>query len=628
MKKIFSFLLVFLCVITCSKTIHAQNCAVVLSGVSATSTSVTVSGTTDALAVTIQIRDGSNNILGMVTCGTVDESFTGTVSDLSLSSGTEYQVFVADYEGGNWTKETFEVVVSVTGVAISGDTATLTAKGQTKQLTATIEPNDASNKTVAWTSSNPAVATVDSTGKVTAVANGTTTIKATSDDNNTKYAEVTIKVSIAVTAVELDKTEATLKKAGETLQLHATVVPTDAANTTVAWTSSNPGVATVDENGKVTAVANGETIITVRSKVNADVKKECKITVNIPEEQKEPETPDVTVSYHTHIQTYGDTQAIKINGAMAGTTGQAKRLENIWIQVEGNDNLGIQYTAHCQTYGWMPWTANGEINGTSGEAKRLEALKIQLTGADKDKYDVYYRVHAQSYGWLAWAKNGEPAGTAGYAKRLEGIQIVVVKKGEAAPGLDFAGVKAGLSTHNEKAYIQKKAGTIVIPGDATKTNVMYKTHVQTYGWQSWKSNGQMSGTSGLAKRLEGIYIKLSNRDCEGGIQYKSHVQTFGWEENWAKDGALSGTTGKAKRLEAVQIELYGEMAEKYDVYYRVHVQTYGWLAWAKNGESAGTQGLLKRLEGIQVILVPKGDPAPADDYDNVKSVQTKAFIKK
>lgn len=149
------------------------------------------------------------------------------------------------------------------------------------------------------------------------------------------------------------------------------------------------------------------------------------------------QTPDVTIRYTTHVQTYGwqgdENNANKwfANGKMAGTSGKAKRLEGIKIRVYGNDNLGIQYTTHCQSYGWLPWSANGEMNGTEGEAKRLEAIKIQLTGADKEKYDVYYRVHAQSYGWLAWATNGAPAGTAGLAKRLEAIQIVIVKKGES-----------------------------------------------------------------------------------------------------------------------------------------------------------------------------------------------------
>ena len=339
---------------------------------------------------------------------------------------------------------------------------------------------------------------------------------------------------------------------------------------------------------------------------------------------------DVTTSYRTHVQSIG-WQNLVTNGVMSGTSGKAKRLEGIEISVSGNKNLGIQYSTHCQTYGWLPWSANGEMNGTTGEAKRLEAIKIQLTGADKDKYDVYYRVHAQSYGWLGWAKNGEPSGTAGYAKRLEGIQIVVVKKDgntSKTPGLDYVGVNASKGVHDSRAYIAKTNGTITIPGSTDSTNIMYKTHVQSFGWQNWVLNGDMSGTSGKAKRLEGINIKLSNAAYAGGIQYRTHVQTYGWEKEWKKDGAMSGTSGEAKRLEAIQIKLYGEMANHFDVYYRVHAQSYGWLGWAKNGEESGTAGFAKRLEGIQIVLVPKGGAAPANNYKGIQSVNTKAYIKK
>ena len=345
------------------------------------------------------------------------------------------------------------------------------------------------------------------------------------------------------------------------------------------------------------------------------------------EEVTEEETANVTTSYRTHVQSFGWQNPVT-NGVMSGTSGKAKRLEGIEISVSGNKNLGIQYATHCQTYGWLPWSANGEMSGTTGEAKRLEAIEIRLTGADKDKYDVYYRVHAQSYGWLGWAKNGEPSGTAGYAKRLEGIQIVVVKKTEAAPGLDYAGVNASKGVHDSRAYIAKTNGTITIPGSADSTNIMYKTHVQSFGWQNWVLNGTMSGTSGKAKRLEGINIKLSNAAYAGGIQYRTHIQTYGWEKEWKKDGVMSGTSGEAKRLEAIQIKLYGEMANHFDVYYRVHAQSYGWLGWAKNGEESGTAGYAKRLEGIQIVLVPKGSAAPANNYKNIQSVNTKAYIKK
>lgn len=118
-------------------------------------------------------------------------------------------------------------------------------------------------------------------------------------------------------------------------------------------------------------------------------------------------------------------------------------------------------------------------------------------------------------------------------------------------------------------------------------------------------------------------------DVEGKIttSYRTHVQSFGWQ-NPVTNGAMSGTSGEAKRLEAIQIKLYGEMANRFDVYYRVHAQSYGWLGWAKNGEESGTAGYAKRLEGIQIVLVPKGSAAPANNYKNIQSVHTKAYIKK
>ena len=139
------------------------------------------------------------------------------------------------------------------------------------------------------------------------------------------------------------------------------------------------------------------------------------------------------------------------------------------------------------------------------------------------------------------------------------------------------------------------------------TSVSYQSHVQDIGWQSWKSNGGMSGTSGQSLRLEAMRISVD--DADGGIEYRTHVQNYGWMD-WVSDGDLSGTSGQSLRLEAIQIRLTGAIASQYDVYYRVHAQNIGWMGWAKNGESAGTAGYSYRLEAIQIKLVPKGGAAP------------------
>ena len=463
----------------------------------------------------------------------------------------------------------------------------------------------------------------------------------------------TIIVSNAIKNISLSATDVDLE-IGKTYQLSAKPIPEDAQVTELKWSSNNTAVATVDGKGLVTAKSAGTAVITVASIDGGGVKTSCTVTVASTESGSgttdNKNYPAINISYRTHIQTYGwegkadDITTWKSNGAMSGTSGLAKRLEGINIVVNPKTaadlDLGIQYTTHCQSYGWLPWSADGDMNGTEGEAKRLEAIKIQLTGADNDKYDVYYRVHAQSYGWLGWAKNGAPAGTAGYGKRLEGIQIVVVKTGES-----FNEKVGDITSAKTEAFVAKEGSSPivnyeptsntnpVVPG-ADTVNVAYRTHVQSYGWQAWKYNGQMSGTSGQAKRLEGINIELRNKDCSGDIVYTTHVQTYGWQgsetdqSKWFKNGQMAGTSGEAKRLEAICINLTGEMAEKYDIYYRVHAQSYGWLGWAKNGAPSGTAGYGKRLEGIQIILVKKGEAAPGKSYKGIDSVNDKAYILK
>lgn len=281
------------------------------------------------------------------------------------------------------------------------------------------------------------------------------------------------------------------------------------------------------------------------------------------------------IYYSVHCQTYGWNLGVKKNGELAGTQGEAKRLESIKIWVKSGLAGSVEYETHVQTYGWSLGTKkDSEESGTTGLGKRLEAIKIRLTGQLAQVYDVVYRVHRQTYGWTDWVKNGQECGTTGQAKRLEAIQIKLVKKG----GADDA-------------------------------NLKYTTHCQTYGWLDYSEDGKQSGTTGEGKRLEAIKIDVPNASCTGGITYSVHCQTYGWMD-WVTNDMQAGTSGQAKRLEAIKIKLTGEMAKKFDVYYRVHSQTYGWLGWACNGEKSGTEGLGKRLEAIEIVLVEKGETAP------------------
>ena len=158
----------------------------------------------------------------------------------------------------------------VTSITLDRTAASLKA-GQSITLTATVNPSDATYKTVTWTSSNLSVATVEN-GTVKAVKVGSAAITAKAGDK-TATCSVTVEAT-PVTSITLDRTAASLK-AGQSITLIATVNPSDATYKTVTWTSSNPSAATV-ENGTVKAVKVGSTTITAKAGDKVAI---CTITV-------------------------------------------------------------------------------------------------------------------------------------------------------------------------------------------------------------------------------------------------------------------------------------------------------------------------------------------------------------
>ena len=222
--------------------------------------------------------------------------------------------------------------------------------------------------------------------------------------------------------------------------------------------------------------------------------------------------------------------------------------------------------------------------GTTGEARRLEAIQMRLTGKPAaDGYHVWYRVHSQTYGWLGWTCDGMPAGTTGMAKRAEAYQVLVLW-GDRKPA-DYDASKP-----------------------AYRTQAVANAHLQGTGWTGNVFAGTI-GTTGQARRMEGLRLNAPNQPFAGGISYQVHEQGNGWTAE-RSDGALAGTTGESRRIEAVRISLTGELASHLSVWYRVHNQTYGWSGWACDGASAGTEGLAKRAEAVDIQILPKGAPAP------------------
>ena len=249
---------------------------------------------------------------GVVTAvGAGEADITAAVQDADISSVTHVKV-----------------VILPTGVD-APDTLELYTNGESeKSLDAKIVPEDATEVKLAYVSSDEGVATVDENGLVTAVADGKCTITAyviadapataesatqeadavvTGDEDATSEAatddgiammpedladvdsafgvvpdgmkaETKVTVSTKVEKIELDQTKGSLK-VGNSVTIKATVTPDEATDKTVTWSSSDEKVATVDFNGKVTAVASGNAVITATSESNEDVKANYDVTV-------------------------------------------------------------------------------------------------------------------------------------------------------------------------------------------------------------------------------------------------------------------------------------------------------------------------------------------------------------
>ena len=165
-------------------------------------------------------------------------------------------------------------VIAVTGVSLNKTALQLKA-GENETLIATIRPTDATNKNVTWTSSDTDVASVHD-GLVTAKKAGTAVITVITEDGNFT-AVCAVTVTQPVTGVELNKSSLTLQ-VGESEGLLAAVLPDDATNKQVVWTSSNSSVASVSQNGAVTALKVGTAVITVTT-ADGGFTATCAVTV-------------------------------------------------------------------------------------------------------------------------------------------------------------------------------------------------------------------------------------------------------------------------------------------------------------------------------------------------------------
>lgn len=255
---------------------------VAVTGVKLDKTELTLEAGQEAqLTATVEPDEADNKSVSWSSSadGIASVDATGKVS--ANSAGVAV-ITVTTADGGYTATCTVTVTEPAAPVAVTGVTLDKTEltiiEGKSETLTASVQPSDATNKAVSWSSDNTAVATVTN-GVVNALTVGTAAITVTTADGGyTATCNVTVEEApvIHVTGVSLNKTTLSLKE-GTSETLTATISPNDAADKSVTWSSNNDGVATVS-NGNVTAIAEGTAIITVTT-IDGGYTASCEVTV-------------------------------------------------------------------------------------------------------------------------------------------------------------------------------------------------------------------------------------------------------------------------------------------------------------------------------------------------------------
>ena len=259
---------------TATCTVKVSPAPVAANGVTLTPDKTTLNvGEKQTLTATVLPAYATNK---NVTWVSSDTSVATVENGVVTAVGKGTATITVTTEDGGYTA-TCEVTVKLPVSAVTlNETSTALVVGNTKQLTATVAPANADDSTVTWKSGNTNVATVDQTGKVTAVGVGTTTITATAGG---KSATCTVTVTAKPVPIEAIALRDAAVSVGGTIQLESVFTPADTTQRDVIWTSSDRTIATVDANGRVRGVAEGKVTITVTSTADRSITASCTVTV-------------------------------------------------------------------------------------------------------------------------------------------------------------------------------------------------------------------------------------------------------------------------------------------------------------------------------------------------------------
>ena len=233
----------------------------------------------------VNIRTGPSTSYEIIT--TINQNYKMTRIAKGNQSGERWDMVILENGIIGYIYQTYVTEippVQIEKIDISIDTNIL-KKGETKQLQIKISPEEASNHKVQYISNNPKIATVDDKGNIHAIRSGKTTIKVKAEENDVQ-SEIEIEVYTSVTGIKLDQEEIYME-VGDTFKISGSVEPDDANDKLILYQSTNASIATIQEDGIITATKEGKTKIIATSNENSNIKTECEVNVVRPMDDSE-----------------------------------------------------------------------------------------------------------------------------------------------------------------------------------------------------------------------------------------------------------------------------------------------------------------------------------------------------
>jgi uncharacterized protein YjdB len=387
-------------------------------------------GDTTRLAATVSPANATNQRVTWTSSNTsiVSVDAAGLLKGISPGSAV---ITATTNESGKTASSTVTAAnIAVTGVTIPATGAVGVNNSIT--LAATVQPANATNKAITWSSSDAGIVSVNQNGVLTGVSPGNATITVTTQNGAKTASSVITSSNVLLTSVVLNKTNATVG-VGDTTSIKATVAPAIASNKTVLWSSSNPSVATVSSSGIVTAVAVGTATIAATAQDASGISASSSITVvaaglcgiltNNGFESgfvnwiRNPNAAAAKIgtSAQSGLKSAvitADKGAINYGKGITVTAGSEINFE-VWAKVEGTPNPSNA------SQSILPWWAGIGLDFYDAQGAKIESAKIELivhpstpasTATVYTKYSATKVVPANAATIGIWASKAGPSG--------------------------------------------------------------------------------------------------------------------------------------------------------------------------------------------------------------------------